>query len=392
MTKADDQARAYGQELRERQGLVSDSFSSTALDGYHSTVRDFIMGTGMFSENELVKMNNRVAGKIAEKASKAFAERFAEEFSTSSGQVVVELDLPSPSKKTPMPHAWSSDPARDEKVRMEEDGRTNPHPTLAERLRGEGAASSVSASEHLETVRKIQLAAWTERDRADEARARYRKRWRERGKTIAKLQARLSERKQNVPNTALRNWCEALENRHATLTVEFRQAVIDGKYLRSVVNDYEDRVGELNMKVCRLEGDLDWAVQSHANATERRLAAEESVKDLAYEVDVLRKNEGFALGSWQTALDERDTAIRERDEFRRALTVENDHALRITAERDVLQARVTELEAARITQSLTADRFASAVKQADTLRARVAELESQLESVERRAPRAKEMR
>jgi len=282
-----------------------------------TTVRDFIMGTGMFSENELVKMNNRVAGKIAEKASKALMERFAEEFNTSSEQVVVELDLPSPSKKTPMPHAWSSDPARDEKVRMEEDGRTNPHPTLAERLRGEGAASPVSASEHLEIVRKVQLAAWDERDRADEARARYRKRWRERGKTIAKLQARLNERKQSVPNIALRKWSEALENRLASLTVEFREAVVDGKYLRSVVNDYEDRVGELNMKVCRLEGDLDFALQSHTNATERRLAAEESVKDLAYEVDVLRKNEGFALGSWQTALDQRDAAVRELDDAAR---------------------------------------------------------------------------
>jgi hypothetical protein len=49
---------------------------------------------------------------------------------------------------------------------------------------------------------------------------------------------------------------------------------------------------------------------------------------------------------------------------------------------DKLQARVAELEAARITQSLTADRFASAVAEADSLRARVAELEAKL------APRA----
>jgi hypothetical protein len=46
------------------------------------------------------------------------------------------------------------------------------------------------------------------------------------------------------------------------------------------------------------------------------------------------------------------------------------------------------LRAERITQSLTADRFASAVREADTLRARVEELESQLESVADRAAAA----
>ncbi len=46
------------------------------------------------------------------------------------------------------------------------------------------------------------------------------------------------------------------------------------------------------------------------------------------------------------------------------------------AANDVLKARVAELEAEKITQALTADRFAAAVMKADTLEARVAELEA----------------
>ena len=61
--------------------------------------------------------------------------------------------------------------------------------------------------------------------------------------------------------------------------------------------------------------------------------------------------------------DERDAAIRERDELRRALLVENDHALRIKDERDAAEAA-----------------NASWCKAAGIMNARVAELESQLES------------
>jgi hypothetical protein len=52
--------------------------------------------------------------------------------------------------------------------------------------------------------------------------------------------------------------------------------------------------------------------------------------------------------------------------------------LRLTEERDKAIRERDALRAARITQSLTADRFASAVQEADTLRARVAELEAKL--------------
>jgi hypothetical protein len=55
------------------------------------------------------------------------------------------------------------------------------------------------------------------------------------------------------------------------------------------------------------------------------------------------------------------------------LTEERDAAIR---ERDAYQEEYYKLRAARITQSLTADRFAAAVSEADTLRARVAELEA----------------
>ena len=49
---------------------------------------------------------------------------------------------------------------------------------------------------------------------------------------------------------------------------------------------------------------------------------------------------------------------------------------RLTDERDAAIRERDTLRAERITQALTADRFAAAVQEADTLRARVAELES----------------
>jgi hypothetical protein len=52
---------------------------------------------------------------------------------------------------------------------------------------------------------------------------------------------------------------------------------------------------------------------------------------------------------------------------------QRDAAIR---ERDAYQGEYYKLRAAKITQALTADRFASAVQEADTLRARVAELEA----------------
>jgi len=71
---------------------------------------------------------------------------------------------------------------------------------------------------------------------------------------------------------------------------------------------------------------------------------------------------------------------------------ERDFANRILDERDAAIRERDALRASAITQSLTADRFASAVKEADTLRARVAELEARTSTsgeVSRAAPAAK---
>jgi hypothetical protein len=75
-------------------------------------------------------------------------------------------------------------------------------------------------------------------------------------------------------------------------------------------------------------------------------------------------------------LDQRDAAIRERDALRARVAELEGCSWVPKAERDALQARVAELEATRITQALTADRFASAVAEADALRSRVDELEA----------------
>ena len=52
----------------------------------------------------------------------------------------------------------------------------------------------------------------------------------------------------------------------------------------------------------------------------------------------------LSLARMGELIDERDAAIRERDEFRRALTAENDHALRIKAELERIKAELDELK------------------------------------------------
>lgn len=314
MTKAYFQALAYGQESRERQELAN-----RALDCYGPMLRDFILGQGCFSQAEQIQAARRVGEKIAEKAKKAINEQFAKEFNDHKANAVVEV--PIPQKKNPMPHAWSSDPDRDAKVRMEEDGRTKPYRTLTELLRDEGAVVSKSdplmaAREQLEVANNAQLAAARERDRADEARARYRKRWQERGRTIAKLQARLHERKASGVNSTLAGWCRVVQSQRTEAVSHAAACRKEVFGLRKLVSDYEDRVGELNLKVNRLEGDLDLAVQSHANATERRLKAEARVAEL--EAQVNRDHQSLALlSSARTKLIERvDELEKEQDIYR----------------------------------------------------------------------------
>jgi hypothetical protein len=89
---------------------------------------------------------------------------------------------------------------------------------------------------------------------------------------------------------------------------------------------------------------------------------------------------------------QRDALIREHAEESLALRemwrLSREACYERAAERDAAIRERDKLRAARITQSLTADRFASAVAEADTLRARVDDLESQLESVACRAATA----
>jgi hypothetical protein len=86
---------------------------------------------------------------------------------------------------------------------------------------------------------------------------------------------------------------------------------------------------------------------------------------------------------------ERETAIERRDHLEEGLRVMKDAAdtscilldrqkersASLEAERDAIKEEHNKLRASVITQSLTADRFASAVQEADELRARVAEME-----------------
>jgi len=65
-----------------------------------------------------------------------------------------------------------------------------------------------------------------------------------------------------------------------------------------------------------------------------------------------------------------------------------DDLAQVAMERDAAIRERDAMRAERITQALTADRFADAVQEADKLRARVEELESQLESVACRAATA----
>jgi hypothetical protein len=219
-------------------------------------VSDFIMGTGCFSGDEQA----RVADKMAEKASRAFMDAFHSAFSDPPVNRVVELALPKG-----MPHPWSSDPDRDAKVRMEEDGRSKPYRTLAECIESE--------CPKVEPV-DAHLAACRERDRADEARAVWRKRWQERGKTIAHLQARLSERKSGAMNASLRKWCKVVEDQRAVLKFQRDEATAETASLKALVSTYEDRIAELTKANKQLDEGYNAAVLAVSEATNKRLDAE----------------------------------------------------------------------------------------------------------------------
>ena len=77
------------------------------------------------------------------------------------------------------------------------------------------------------------------------------------------------------------------------------------------------------------------------------------------------------------ALSIAEPFLREIEDIRAACVILNGRVAEITDERDTAIRERDTLRAERITQTLTADRFAAAVQEADTLRTRVAELEGE---------------
>jgi hypothetical protein len=106
--------------------------------------------------------------------------------------------------------------------------------------------------------------------------------------------------------------------------------------------------------------DLAQVAMERDAAIRERDAAKSDAEKLAVRIKSQAENVAYFRRDRDETVSERDAAIRERDKLR----------------------------AERITQTLTADRFAEAVAEADALRGRVAELESQLESVADRAAAA----
>lgn len=246
-----------------------------------------------------------------------------------------------------MTHAWSSDPARDARVRLEEDGLSSPRPTLEEAIKAVNAARQEGTAEYFRRISRLMCehmqkqqwdkamhpldaaskanAAARERDRANEARARYRKRWQERGKTIAKLQARLSERQSGAVNASLRKWCQVVEDQRDVLKLQREEATSEAASLKKLVSTYGDRIAELHKANKQLDEGYNAAVLAVAEATNKRLEAE----------------------------GERDAAIRERDEMRKSWLRSEESGTRLLAEcnaaldaADGLRKRVAELEAA----------------------------------------------
>ena len=81
----------------------------------------------------------------------------------------------------------------------------------------------------------------------------------------------------------------------------------------------------------------------------------------------------MAMSETERLREERDAAIRERDELRRALNVENDHALRIKAERD---AAIRERDTAKQHHARECAKCSALADKVISLKARVAELEA----------------
>jgi hypothetical protein len=227
-----------------------------------------------------------------------------------------------------MTHAWCSDPARDAAVRAAEDNRTGPLPTLAECIDGMFPKSGSATS------------AQEQENKGDDMATN--------GLRVERVTLEIRHYDDNDSDSVYRwNWAEMMSEQGLGINESVR------------------------------------VVDAHAEAVADSVAWE-GARD-AY------------LGRMARLTDERDAAIREREESRQVAQTFKSLCLGEQARNKALRARVSsleeqlesvacraataenrvaELEAARITQSLTADRFADAVQEADTLRARVDELEA----------------
>jgi len=226
---------------------------------------------------------------------------------------------------------WCHDTARDEAVRAAEDGRTGPLPTLEECIAMlPKSGSSTSAVEHENKGNGMR----TERITLE---------------VTHDLDARLSD------------WIVEVIDESLGLMESVR-----------VVED--DRVLAASKKL--IEVDQEAALRGFDTTTFQRLWISAIARVLGLELarPPRSKCDNPGDGSIPSPGILASPALVEAHQQIATLTTERDDAIR---ERDAHKEEYYKLRAEKITQALTADRFASAVAEADTLRARVAELEAQ---------------
>jgi len=230
-------------------------------------------------------------------------------------------------------HAWSTDPARDAAVRAEEDKRTEPLPTLEE------AISAAFTAGVKESARKVEDA------------------WAMIPKSVsASFPVEPENKEQSMRTDGLwtdrvtleitydQEWCdeESIAER-ASRAVRGLLVKCAGESVR-VVSD-EEREGEvasLRADVAKLANDKQFLVDRLRLLNEAIPAAFDDNGDRTSSLAALR-----------VLIDERNAAIRERDDLRKSWLRSEESGTRLLAERnaaldaaDVLRKRVAELEAA----------------------------------------------
>ena len=241
-------------------------------------------------------------------------------------------------------HPWCKSPCRDEAVRAAEDNRTGPLPTLEDVIARPFANTQGTCEQSAPAPPFAQPAKCSPAVS-------------ETGETQSRLRTeRVTERRPPQPGgggnvTDLRTERVTLEVTHSVPVAKWDWTNIletfrPGESVRVVEETHFDDLAHV-----ALERDA---------AIRERDAAKSDAEKLAVRIKSQAENVAYFRRDRDETVSERDAAIRERDKLR----------------------------AERITQTLTADRFAEAVAEADALRGRVAELESQLESVADRAAAA----